>query len=90
MKFGNQSQLSSIVAEVGGAIEAAPSHAQIELYDALVDGCREAVQGHPETKVCCLILFNQVITCILNAMVFDKCKDELKEGGSTQHIYVDT
>lgn len=50
MKFGNQSQLSSIVAEVGGAIEAAPSHAQIELYDALVDGCREAVQGHPETK----------------------------------------
>lgn len=61
MKFGNQSQLSSIVAEVGGAIEAAPSHAQMELFDALVDGCREAVRGHPETKVCCISLRCRVI-----------------------------
>ncbi|PIA48224.1 hypothetical protein AQUCO_01400659v1 [Aquilegia coerulea] len=44
-KFGNHSQIDSIVAEVGGAIEAAPTDAQIELFDALIDGCREAVEG---------------------------------------------
>ncbi|KAF5751614.1 Chromatin remodeling complex subunit isoform 1 [Tripterygium wilfordii] len=43
MKFGNERQISSIVAEVGGAIAAAPPEAQIELFDALIDGCREAV-----------------------------------------------
>lgn len=45
MKFGNQTQITSIAAEVGGAVEAAPYDAQIELYDALVDGCRESVKG---------------------------------------------
>uniref|UniRef100_A0A5B6ZCF4 Protein CHROMATIN REMODELING 5 n=1 Tax=Davidia involucrata TaxID=16924 RepID=A0A5B6ZCF4_DAVIN len=44
-KFGNQSQISLIAAEVGGAVEAAPTEAQIELFDALIDGCREAVKG---------------------------------------------
>ncbi|XP_010273267.1 PREDICTED: protein CHROMATIN REMODELING 5 [Nelumbo nucifera] len=44
-KFGNQSQISSIVAEVGGTIEAAPYDAQIELFDAFIDGCRDAVKG---------------------------------------------
>ncbi|KAA8544555.1 hypothetical protein F0562_022586 [Nyssa sinensis] len=44
-KFGNQSQISLIVAEVGGAVEAAPREAQIELFDALIDGCREAAKG---------------------------------------------
>ncbi|KAF8403596.1 hypothetical protein HHK36_011700 [Tetracentron sinense] len=43
-KFGNQNQISLIVGEVGGAIEAAPSQAQIELFDALIDGCREVVK----------------------------------------------
>ncbi|KAG9142953.1 hypothetical protein Leryth_006227 [Lithospermum erythrorhizon] len=42
-KFGNDSQISLIAAEVGGAVEAAPTEAQIELYDALIDGCRDAV-----------------------------------------------
>lgn len=44
-KFGNDSQISLIAAEVGGAIEAAPVEAQIELFDVLIDGCREAVNG---------------------------------------------
>lgn len=45
MKFGNASQISLIAAEVGGAIEAAPVEAQIELFDALIDGCQDAVKG---------------------------------------------
>lgn len=44
-KFGNDSQIDSIVAEVGGVVEEAPTEAQVELYDALVDGCKEAVNG---------------------------------------------
>lgn len=44
-KFGNDSQISLIAAEVGGSVEAAPVEAQVELFDALLDGCREAVKG---------------------------------------------
>lgn len=44
-RFGNQSQINLIVAEVGGIIEAAPDEAQIELFELLIDGCREAVRG---------------------------------------------
>lgn len=44
MKFGNQSQISFIAEEVGGAVGAAPPEAQIELFDALIDGCKEAVE----------------------------------------------
>lgn len=43
-KFGNDGQITLIASEVGGAIEAAPIEAQIELYDALIDGCHEAVK----------------------------------------------
>lgn len=43
-KFGNDSQMGSIAAEVGGAVEAAPIDSQIELYDALIDGCKEAMK----------------------------------------------
>ncbi|KAG9443646.1 hypothetical protein H6P81_014986 [Aristolochia fimbriata] len=49
-KFGNLGQISSIVAEVGGAVEAASLEAQIELFDALIDGCKEAVKWNPDTK----------------------------------------
>ncbi|KAL6010020.1 Protein CHROMATIN REMODELING 5 [Asimina triloba] len=49
-KFGNPDQISLIVSEVGGAIEAAPSQAQIELFEALVDGCRQVVAGNPDNK----------------------------------------
>ncbi|KAF6167563.1 hypothetical protein GIB67_031764 [Kingdonia uniflora] len=44
-KFGNVSQMSSIVSEVGGVIEASPYYAQTELFNAFVDGCTQAVQG---------------------------------------------
>jgi hypothetical protein len=44
MKFGNHSQISLIAAEVGGAVGAAPPELQIELFDALIDGCKEAVE----------------------------------------------
>lgn len=44
MKFGNASQMNLIAAEVGGAVEAAPVDAQIELFDALIDGCHEAAK----------------------------------------------
>ncbi|KAI3469084.1 hypothetical protein Pfo_025747 [Paulownia fortunei] len=43
--FGNDNQISLIAAEVGGTVEAAPTEAQIELFDALIDGFREAVKG---------------------------------------------
>ncbi|KAJ7965012.1 chromatin remodeling 5 [Quillaja saponaria] len=44
MKYGNQSQINLIVTEVGGAVELSPEEAQVELFDALIDGCREAVE----------------------------------------------
>ncbi|XP_023733259.1 protein CHROMATIN REMODELING 5 [Lactuca sativa] len=44
-KFGNDSQMRMISEEVGGSVEAAPVDAQVELFDALLDGCREAVKG---------------------------------------------
>ncbi|KNA22603.1 hypothetical protein SOVF_030950 [Spinacia oleracea] len=44
MKFGNASQMNLIAAEVGGAVEAAPVDSQIELFDALIDGCQEAAK----------------------------------------------
>ncbi|XP_072983025.1 protein CHROMATIN REMODELING 5 isoform X2 [Typha latifolia] len=44
-RFGNPSQIGSIVAEVGGIIETAPSEAQIELFELLIDGCQEAARG---------------------------------------------
>ncbi|XP_057484186.1 protein CHROMATIN REMODELING 5-like [Actinidia eriantha] len=43
-KFGNDIQIGLIAAEVGGAVEGSPNEAQIELFDALIDGCREAVK----------------------------------------------
>ncbi|KAK7300222.1 hypothetical protein RJT34_11062 [Clitoria ternatea] len=44
MKYGNESQVDLIVAEVGGTVGAAPLEAQIELFNALIDGCTEAVE----------------------------------------------
>ncbi|XP_043690577.1 protein CHROMATIN REMODELING 5 isoform X3 [Telopea speciosissima] len=50
-KFGNPSQIDLIVAEVGGVIEAAPPEAQVEIFDALIDGCKEAVkEGNLDPK----------------------------------------
>ncbi|CAI9106222.1 OLC1v1005326C1 [Oldenlandia corymbosa var. corymbosa] len=47
-KFGNDSQIDLIAAEVGGVVEAAPTEVQIELYDALIDGCREAIKSESD------------------------------------------
>lgn len=52
MKYGNESQVDLIVAEVGGAVGAAPPGVQIELFNALIDGCTEAVElGNLDAKV---------------------------------------
>lgn len=58
MKYGNESQIDLIVSEIGGVISAAPPAAQIELFNALVDGCREAVKlGNLDPKVRSLLIF---------------------------------
>ncbi|XP_045831703.1 protein CHROMATIN REMODELING 5 [Trifolium pratense] len=44
MKFGNENQINLIAADVGGAVLAAPPEAQIELFNALIDGCSEAAE----------------------------------------------
>lgn len=52
MKFGNHNQIACIAEEVGGVVEAAPEEAQVELFDALIDGCKESVEtGNFEPKV---------------------------------------
>lgn len=52
MKFGNHNQIACIAEEVGGVVEAAPEEAQVELFDALIDGCRESVETEDfESKV---------------------------------------
>lgn len=53
MKFGNESQISLIAGEVGGTVAAAKPEEQIELFNALIDGCRDAVEsGSTDPKVC--------------------------------------
>lgn len=52
MKFGNQSQISLIARDAGGAVATAPQEVVVELFDILIDGCREAVEvGSPDPKV---------------------------------------
>ena len=66
MKFGNPNQIDSIALEVGGTIEAASTEAQIELFDALIDGCKDAVnEGNVDPKVGCKIA-SGVRDCYLN------------------------
>ncbi|KAH9741600.1 protein chromatin remodeling 5 [Citrus sinensis] len=51
MKFGNQSQISLIARDAGGAVATAPQEVVVELFDILIDGCREAVEvGSPDPK----------------------------------------
>lgn len=53
MKFGNDSQIHLMAAEVSGAFAAAPPEGQIELLNSLIDGCNEAVElGSMDPKVC--------------------------------------
>lgn len=52
MKFGNLDQIDLIAAEVGGTFAAASADAQIELFDILIDGCRQAIEiGSLDAKV---------------------------------------
>ncbi|KAG2638861.1 hypothetical protein PVAP13_2NG620700 [Panicum virgatum] len=49
-KFGNATQIDSIVDDVGGVLAKAPHEAQIELFDLLIDGCQEAVKENTDIK----------------------------------------
>lgn len=52
MKFGNEGQIRLIVEEVGGAVAAAQPDAQTELFNALIEGSKEAVEiGSLDPKV---------------------------------------
>ncbi|XVF19340.1 hypothetical protein REPUB_Repub11eG0102300 [Reevesia pubescens] len=90
MKFGNESQISLIAEEVGGAVAAAPLDAQIELFKALVEGCREAVEvGNAEPKgplldffgvpVKANDLFNRVQELQLLAKRISRYEDPIKQ-----------
>jgi len=68
MKFGDASQVSLIAAEVGGTLEAAPVEAQIELFDALIDGCQEAVKGEIIDPKVCFFRF-QHVSCWISVLV---------------------
>ncbi|KAG0487905.1 hypothetical protein HPP92_006716 [Vanilla planifolia] len=61
-KFGTQSQIGLVVADVGGIVEAAPVEAQIELFDLLIGGCREAVkEGNMDVKGTILDFFGVTV-----------------------------
>ncbi|KAL0923098.1 hypothetical protein M5K25_007143 [Dendrobium thyrsiflorum] len=61
-KFGIQNQIGLIVADVGGIVESASIEAQIELFDLLIDGCREAVkEGNLDVKGTILDFFGVAI-----------------------------
>ncbi|KAK8595957.1 hypothetical protein V6N13_000626 [Hibiscus sabdariffa] len=90
MKFGNESQITLIAEEVGGAVAAAPLDAQIELFQALVEGCREAVEvGNAEPKgplldffgvpVKANDLFNRVQELQLLAKRISRYEDPIKQ-----------
>ena len=65
MKFGNLNQIDLIVEEVGGTVAAAPPEEQIELFDALVEGCREAVEvGNLDPKVGFLTMHIGAASCL--------------------------
>lgn len=44
-KYGDTNRINVIAAEVGGSIESATTRAQIELFEALINGCKEVVRA---------------------------------------------
>jgi hypothetical protein len=71
MKFGNESQIGLIVEEVGGTIAAAPPEAQVELFNALIDGCREAVEmGSVDQKVVLEIIYSFIFFLECLCLIF--------------------
>lgn len=68
MKFGNESQIAFIVEEVGGAVAAASPEEQVELFNALIDGCKEAVEaGSLDQKVVLEYCYSSSILFFFNA-----------------------
>ncbi|KAK8958001.1 CHD3-type chromatin-remodeling factor PICKLE [Platanthera zijinensis] len=61
-KYGIQSHIGLVVAEVGGIVESASIEAQIELFNLLIDGCREAVkEGNLDIKGTILDFFGVAV-----------------------------
>jgi chromodomain-helicase-DNA-binding protein 1 len=55
-KYGDTSRINVIAAEVGGSIESATTRAQMELFEALINGCKEVVRAvNGEGKVCAVL-----------------------------------
>ncbi|CAB4308811.1 unnamed protein product [Prunus armeniaca] len=69
MKFGNESQIALIVEEVGGAVAGASLESQVELFNALIDGCKEAVEvGSLDQKVVLEYVYSSML--FLNAVSY--------------------
>ncbi|KAJ7558758.1 hypothetical protein O6H91_04G054500 [Diphasiastrum complanatum] len=57
-KYGDKSRIGMIAMDVGGIVEDAASGAQLQLWDALVKGCKEAVKkAGSDTKAAILDFF---------------------------------
>lgn len=52
-KFGDLSRMKFIAKEAGGAVAATSTSSQSELWDTLVNGCKDAVRrAGADSKVC--------------------------------------
>lgn len=97
MKFGNESQIGLIAGEVGGAVGAAKPEEQIELFNALIDGCRDAVEsGSTDPKGPMLDFFgvlvkanellNRVEELQLLAKRISRYEDPIKQFRALMHL----
>ncbi|XP_008449672.2 protein CHROMATIN REMODELING 5 isoform X1 [Cucumis melo] len=97
MKFGNESQISLIAGEVGGTVAAAKPEEQIELFNALIDGCRDAVEsGSTDPKGPMLDFFgvlvkanellNRVEELQLLAKRISRYEDPIKQFRALMHL----
>ncbi|XLR27263.1 hypothetical protein S83_055163, partial [Arachis hypogaea] len=91
MKYGNESQIDLIVAEVGGALGAASLEAQCELFNALIDGCTEAAElGNLDSKYCnqmplldffgVPVKVNDLLACVQQPQLLSKRISRLQTG----------
>ncbi|CAM6102358.1 unnamed protein product [Calypogeia fissa] len=56
-KFGDQSRLKTIAKECGGAVDAARAGAQLQLWEGLVNGCKDALRRAGNEKAAVLDFF---------------------------------